>query len=357
MRIRFTLVISGFALIFVALVVNLYRLQIQYGSVYAARAASQVQASGILKPHRGQIFVTDQRAKIDVPVAINRAYPSVFAAPPEIADVPEASQQLSPILGLDPAALAQQLSKTSKYESLATHITDEQAQAVRTLDLAGVYLDSSQQRFYPFNSLAAQVLGFVGPSSKDEELLGRYGIEKQFENSLRGTEGTASGRHPVPAAQGEDVHLTIDRNIQSRAETIIANLMKQFHATGGSVIVQEPKTGKIRAMASVPTFDPNTYGQSSVGTFLNPTTQLVYEPGSIFKVLTMAAGIDSGTFTPDTTVLDTGSLKISGKTIKNWDLDTHGPYGTVTMTNVIEHSINIGAAKAGQLIGREKLLN
>ncbi len=298
------------------------------------------------------ITVTD-RAGARIPVAINRSYPSVFAVPAELADVPEAAQQLAAALDLDPAAVERQLVKPSKYELLAMRVSDDQVAAVRALDLTGVYVENVKRRFYPFNALAAQVLGFVGPSSSDSDLRGRYGVEAQFEQQLRGTNGAMGETGFTSAIDGSDISLTLDRNIQSRGETLLADLVKRFKATGGSVIVQEPTTGRILAMANEPTFDPNRYGAFPLSTFTDPAVQGIYEPGSVFKVLTMAAGIDSGTFTPETTIVDKGFLQVGDKKITNWDGKA---YGKVTMTEVIERSINTGAAQAARLIGREKFL-
>ena len=141
---------------------------------------------------------------------------------------------------------------------------------------------------------------------------GHYGIEEYDNASL---------------AAGTDVTLTLDPNIQIESEKVLQNLVAANGATGGSVIVEDPKTGKVLAMAGYPTFDPNHYASSSFADFLNPTVQSIYEPGSIFKVLTMAAGIDAGKITPNTTYDDTGTVKIDGAKITNYDLLTHGAYG------------------------------
>jgi len=154
----------------------------------------------------------------------------------------------------------------------------------------------------------------------------------------------------VRPENGEDVYLTIDRNIQFQAEKILSELISEYSAEGGTVIIQNPKTGEILAMTSKPDFNPNNYGEFDIGRFLNPAVQAIYEPGSIFKVITMAAGIDSGKITPNTTYVDTGEVTLNGKTIKNWDLKA---YGEVTMTRVIERSINTGAVFAQRAMGKD----
>jgi cell division protein FtsI/penicillin-binding protein 2 len=150
--------------------------------------------------------------------------------------------------------------------------------------------------------------------------------------------------------------LTLDPNIQIEAERILVSAVERHAATGGSVIVQDPVTGKILAMASAPAFDPNAYQESPIDTFLNPAVQEIYEPGSVFKVITMAAGIDAGKITPHTTFYDEGVLTVSGRKIQNWDRQAHG---LVTMTTVIEKSLNTGAAfverQTGHAMFREYL--
>ncbi len=197
--------------------------------------------------------------------------------------------------------------------------------------------------------MASQLIGFS--SIADDPIgSGRYGAELYHDDTLRGVPGETKGDKLIPPENGEDLYLTIDRTIQMQAEKILENLVSDFNAQGGTVIVQDPNTGEILAMVNRPNFDPNNYGEFDISSFLNPAVEAVYEPGSIFKVITMAAGIDSGKITPDTTYYDSGSLTLNGKTIRNWDLKS---YGTVTMTNVIERSLNTGAAFAERTMGHD----
>jgi cell division protein FtsI/penicillin-binding protein 2 len=152
--------------------------------------------------------------------------------------------------------------------------------------------------------------------------------------------------------------LTIDPNIQIEAEKVLDDLVRTNHATGGSVIVEDPTTGKILAMGGDPDFDPNNYSASHIANFLNTNVQSVYEPGSIMKVLTMAAGIDSGKITPNTTYDDKGYINVNGAHLTNYNLTTHGPYGpNTTMTQVIEGSINTGAIFAENQTGNDVYLS
>lgn len=318
------------------LIFNLYNLQIQRGEYYSAKADSQHRLADILEASRGNIYFTDKNNN-QIPVATNKSYPVVFAVPKEIDDLEEAVQSLLPILNIKEEELRSALQeKDSHYKLLSKKSSTDQVNKVNELELKGIYIGEQESRFYPFNSLAAQLLGYVGPDDGGG-FVGKYGLELFYDDKLTGS-------------PGEDLILTIDRNIQAEAEEIITNLVKKFNAARGSVIVQEPKTGKILAMGDYPSFDPNNYSKASLSSFLNQNIQSIYEPGSIFKVFTMAAGFDSGAITPDTSYYDTGELKVRDRTIRNWDLKS---YGNMTMTQVIEHSLNIGAAFAEKKTGNK----
>ena len=157
----------------------------------------------------------------------------------------------------------------------------------------------------------------------------------------------------TPPVAGENLILTLDPVIQVEAERILQNAVEKHGAVAGSVIVQEPDTGRILAMGNWPNFNPNEYQEADISDFMNPAVESRYEPGSVMKVITMAAGIDAGKITPQTTFNDTGVLMVSGRKIQNWDLKAHG---VVTMTNVIEKSLNTGAAFAERQTGHPTFL-
>lgn len=352
-RFRFFIVISSVCVAFAAIGTNLYYVQIHKGDFYSGRAESQFRLAGALNPTRGIIYVTDKNNNA-IPAAINKPYPVIFAVPREIEDVAEVANALVPILGLDVAALSERLQKNNLYELLVRRASDAQVAAVRELSLPGVYIDTHDLRYYPFGTLAAQLLGFVGPDSAGMADIGTYGVESYYEDALAGSPGTIKDKKITHAIPGSDLQLTIDGSIQAQAEEVLANLVRTFRATGGSVIVQEPATGRLLAIGNYPTFDPNQYAQANLADFVNSAVQRVYEPGSVFKVLTMAIGIETGAITPQTTYNDTGSFQVRDRTIKNWDLKARG---RVTMTEAIEHSINTATAYAQQLIGRQPFYN
>ncbi len=362
MKWRITTVIIGFGILYLVLVLNLYNVQFNKAAYYSAKAESQHLASGIVEAVRGNIYFTDKNNN-SIPAVLNKEYPTIYAVPKEIQQdaekngmtVLEYAQALSPIIGKPAEDLEKQLNKKNDlYELLVQKAAPQQVNDAGKLGFNGIYDENRLLRFYNFNNLAAQLLGFVAPDEKSDELSGRYGLELQFNSLLAGKSGRIKGDSVTPPEDGKNLNLTIDRNIQAQAEEILDALVKEKDAEAGSVIVQEPSTGKILAMAGFPNFDPNNYSKSELKNFLNPTVQSVYEPGSVFKVITMAAGIDSGKITPDTTYVDTGSVTLNGRTIKNWDNKAHGKQ---TMTGVIEQSINTGAVFAEQKTGPDIFYN
>lgn len=348
MGFRLATVASIFGLLYGFLIYHLYGLQILENKDYTAKAENQYAASGILKAKRGGIYFTDKDGS-KLPAVLNKDLPVIYAVPKEIEDPKEAASQIlsiieEPVINLE-AALSQ---KNNSYKLIARKVDRETAGKIKELEIKGIYTDEESSRFYPFNSLMSQVLGFVAPNEENDGYVGRYGLESFYENSLSGKDGKASGNEVVGPEQGEDLVLTIDPNIQIESQKILSYLVTSKNAKGGSIVVQDPQTGKILAFENYPGFDPNKYGKFDLGLFINPSVQGVYEPGSVFKVITMAAGIDSGKITPDTTFNDTGILKVSGREIRNWDLKARGK---ITMTNVIEQSVNTGAAFAERQTG------
>lgn len=351
-KLRLSIVSLVFAFSYLALIGNIYNLQIRNGDQYAARVAAQ--RAGLLAPTRGNIYFTD-RNNNSIPAAMTKEYPLIFAVPKDISDPESYASVLSPILSVEKDKLVKYFSKPDdEYELLARKATAEQVGKIQELKMKGIYIDEENYRYYPLASLASHLIGFVAPTEDKAYPVGRYGLELNFEDLLSGAPGRMENNRVINPIPGENISLTIDANIQTRAEEVLQNLIQKYSAEKGMVIVQEPSTGKILAMGSYPNFDPNSYSDSDIKDYLNPVVQAVYEPGSVMKVVTMASGLDAGKFTPDTTFFDSGSLNLNGKTIKNWDLKG---YGKVTMTEIIEHSLNTGAAYAESLIGPDLFYN
>ena len=347
MAVRFSIILSVIFCAYALLVFNLYELQVVKGKRYVARADSQSSGVDWQVARRGSIFFTDKNGN-SMQIATVKDVSFLYAVPAKMDDIAETAHQLAPAINQSAEDLITSF-KNKKQVVLEKNATPQMLKEVESLSLKGIYDSFKPTRFYPLGGLAAHTIGFVSPDSEGVGESGRYGVEKFYDASLKG----ASSSEGATPSQGEDLYLTLEPNVQKEAEKILKEIVERFSAIGGLAMVQDPRTGKILALAGGPTFDPNTYKESELSTFLNPATQKRYEPGSIFKVLTMAAGIDAGKITPDTTYVDTGKLTINGRTVSNWDYKTHGPYGRSTMTNVIEHSINTGAIFAEKTTGHK----
>jgi len=335
MKIRFYIITGFFTLLFTVLGVNLYQLQIEKGKDFTNKIEAQNASREELNLRRGSILFSNRSGE-EIQVALNKDFPIVYAVPKEIENAKETARTIGALLSLDEAKLEKDFSnKNSLFKLLRDKCDDATLSSIRSLNIKGIYTDTKQYRYYPFNELASSLIGFVGVNEDANEPVGLYGIEKLYNESL---------------ARGDSVSFTIDREIQARAEQTLGELLTMHNGSGGTIVVQDPMTGKILALANKPSFNPNDYKSASKQEFMNTAVQYVYEPGSVFKPFTMSAGIDSGAITPDTTYVDTGSVTLNGKTIRNWDLKAHGK---VTMTNAIELSINTATVFAEQKTGRE----
>lgn len=357
MKWRILTLTAFFAIIYIFLGFYLYNLQLNRGNFYLDKAQAQQKAGGILTPLRGGIYFTDKNNNL-IQAVLNKEYPVIYAVPSEIQknnkDISQLAKLLSEITKNSSSDIEKQLNKKNdQYELLVQKASAEQVEKIKFLEAGGIYVRNQLLRFYQYGSMASHVFGFVSSAEENGES-GKYGLELNFNKLLAGIVGQINGTEIVGSENGEDLILTIDRNIQSQAEEILDKLIKEYGASGGTVIVQDPKTGKILAMGSFPNFDPNSYFDYEIKTFLNPAVQAVYEPGSVFKIITMAAGIDSGKITPETKYIDTGSVTFNGKTLQNWDLKAHGEQ---TMTGVIEQSINTGSVFAQRQIGPQLFYN
>ena len=246
------------------------------------------------------------------------------------------------------------------YVPLDYQASLELGDAISARHIQGIGMQSTPLRTYPAGAMAAQTIGFVNLSNE-----GLYGIEQRYHKQLNGeTEecqaddgDTALPRVQLglrdfqPTAQACDVVLTLDWAIQDVVERELAAGIQRTHSTGGTAIVVEPSTGKILAMASQPAFDLNKYAEGSDTLFNNPAISLDYEPGSVVKIMTMAAGLDTGMFTPQSAMVDSGEIVVGGFKIHDWDNKAHG---RVTMVDILAQSLNVGAAYVSTSLGQNR---
>ncbi len=241
-------------------------------------------------------------------------------------------------------------------------------EAKKEIVVSGLGFNMVNYRYYPEGEIGSHILGFVRRTNDGEQ--GNYGLEGFFDDELRGQYGyiksersadrniiILNDREYIKPINGKDLVLTIDRSVQFNVCKIFNETAAKYQADGGSVVVMDPKTGAILAMCSWPLFDPNNYDKvEDISIFNNPVVFGAYEPGSVFKTITMAAAINEEKITPDTTYDDEGFLMIDGwpKPIKNSDYDSKGGHGEVDMNYVLEHSLNTGAIYAMRQIGGER---
>lgn len=340
---------------------RLFSLQILQYSHYSALAQDKQEFSKKLFPKRGEIFMQDLSAKQRVeqehyyPLAVNKGFQRVYLIPKDILEEKksELADKLSEILDLDREVVWQRIDKKNDpYEPLKDKINDEAVKKIEELNIKGVEIATATWRYYPNGFSACHLAGFVGISN--EKRIGQYGLEGYYENELSGETGSVVGKKDVagywipclkqetqPAQDGANLILTVDQNIQFRVEKELKQLVERWDAEGGSIIIMEPKSGAIRAMANWPVFDPNKYGAvKDVDVFCNSSVQKTYESGSVFKPVTMAAGLESGAINSQTTYFDEGHVRIKGIVINN--VDGKG-YGEQTVTQILEKSLNTGA--------------
>ena len=274
----------------------------------------------------------------------------------------DGAQALAPVLGKRPDEILAALGPDSTGDFLvAGGISYDAGQKIIGLGVPGVKATATIQRYHPEGDLASALQGFVG---RDE--VGLAGLEADLQDELGGTPGTIyferdSMGNPIPFGYRQvvkpqpasDVRLTIDRYIQRESELALDAAIEKNEAIGGTIIVMDPKTGAIMAMASRPSFklsQLNLADDSAADLYRNRAVTDLYEPGSVMKVVTMATAVDLGLVTPNTTYEDTGVAYVAGATIRNWDFSTNG---TTTMTQLLQKSLNTGAVWVVQKIGPE----
>jgi len=298
------------------------------------------------------------------PVAINKDFYKVYAVPKDIKAKEETADLLAPLLNIDSATIKERINKIDDpYEPLKNKVDEIVVDKIKDLNLEGINFEIQPRRYFPSNEMACHLIGFVR-QPEGEKGEGQYGIEESYQEKLAGKTGRAlmekdSKGQFIPTSKeiiekpedGADVVLTIDSNIQIFAEQKLKEYIDDFDATGGNIVVMEVKTGKILAMVSSPKFNPNEYGSiKNISVFMNSAVQSLYEPGSVFKPITMAAALDKGVVTPQTTYNDTGKVEISGKIIEN---ALRKGEGVQNMTEVLEKSLNTGAVFAQQKLGKD----
>ncbi len=368
-------IVLAFIIIFGAAIISrLFVLQILERKLFQAQALGQQMDFSRVTGLRGQIFCENsQKSKGNgssgevKSLAINRNKWTISANPNDIPDkelfakiLSEALGQLpGTAIGLSSEQILAKLNSQDSYVAIEKNLSSEELDKIKELNLKGLSWENIPDRFYPQGEMLSQTLGFLGGAGA-----GQYGVEGYYEDILKGKSGIQqekSGLESIFSADkqisldGSDIYLTIDYNIQFQAETLLRQEQKKNDIDSGQIIVLKPDTGKIIALANFPDFNPNEYSkEKDLVIFQNSATQKLFEPGSIMKPFTMAAAINEGKITPDTTYVDTGVVTFGTKSIHNFANEI---YGKQTMTQVLENSINTGAVFAEQQISHDVFFN
>lgn len=338
-------------LIFISLIffgsiitLKLINLQIINGGFWKAQALGQQEHISQIKSDRGEIFFN----KKEKALAINKDIFPIYVSPEKFSEKEETFEILEEIFGLEKDLLRAKIQNNKSWGLIKRKPTREELLKFKETKLDGVYLTKDVERYYPQENLASHIIGFLGGENK-----GQYGLEGYYDKDLSGEEGiTQIGKGRFgdlflfdskiikPSKFGTDLILTIDYNIQFIAESLLKETLQINKAKGGEVIVANPNTGEIIAMAVLPNFNPNEYfKEKKLGIFQNSSIQKLFEPGSVFKPFTMAFALNEKILTPQSTFEDKGFVKIGPEVIHNYNQKV---WGKVTMNEVLQHSINVG---------------
>jgi cell division protein FtsI/penicillin-binding protein 2 len=338
------------------LAARLAQVQVVMADRLREMALRQQIATLSIPPHRGRILDRNGR-----PLAINVEVASIYAVPALIEDPRVFAAAVAPAVGESPAEVQRRLAGSGKYFAwVARKVKPEVVARVKALGLGDqIGFLTEDRRAYPNGSLAAHALGFVGIDNQ-----GLGGIELAYDETLRGRAGSAVAerdgvgrllmetRRIVEAPQnGSDLVLTIDQVIQHIAERELDKALGQTRAKRGLVLVLDPKSGEVLALASRPLFDPNAGNAARPEQWLNRVLAVTYEPGSTFKVFLTAAALDAGAVTPEERFLCNGSLRVGSHIIR----DAHGPHGWQSVSDMVKNSCNVAAAQVATRLGKEAL--
>lgn len=355
---RLASIFAVFSICFLIVIVRLFYWQVVMADTLREEGQNQSRLTLASTAKRGDVLFSDK-----FPIATNKVSYLLYANPKKVDSFDNYATRLSPILGLDTASLSARLNQDLYWVSLQSRLTYEKKQEIEALKLPALGFEQQTERDYPEASMAAHLIGFVG-KNQDGENQGYFGLEGYYDRQLKGRPGSiylikdALG-NPILTDVREDKKIdgrtlitTVDRSIQYIADTALSVGMKKYDAEGATIIVMETSTGKILAASSYPKFDPGKYWEYDGKTYTSPIVSNLFEPGSTFKVLVMAAGIDSSLVKPDTKCpICDGPVRISGYEIKTWNGKY---YPSTTMKEVIQHSDNTGMVYVGQKLGTEK---
>ncbi|TCS75691.1 stage V sporulation protein D (sporulation-specific penicillin-binding protein) [Effusibacillus lacus] len=361
LRKRLIVVLFALGAVFLALVGRLAYIQLIQAPWLTEKAEDLWRRDIPVESKRG--IIMDRNGEV---LAYNGSAPTIVAFPAQIKDKPGTAEKLAKVLGVDKDALLARISKRTLLVYVmpgGRKIDDQKAKEVRSLKLPGVYITEEGKRFYPFENLASHILGFTGAVNQ-----GLTGLEAWYDERLRGKNGSISffaqanqQKMPnendsyTPPENGLNMKLTIDKEISNFVRREIDNLVAAYNPDGVMAIVADPKTGEILAMENYPTYKPAQYKEYPQEVYnRNLAIWKTFEPGSTFKIVTLAAALEEKKVQLTERFFDPGYYEVAGRKIRCWKA---GGHGSESMLEVVENSCNPGFMLMGQRLGKEKLFS
>ncbi len=340
------------------IVIRLYNIQILSSDAYLSRAEGQYIERNYHLYDRGDIFFKTKNGEKVSAATIQGGF--ILTANPELLDKEVAFEELSNIIELDEEKFFSRVERGGNYREIKSRISEEEADKIRSLNLSGISLSPERWRSYPGGSIAAHTLGILG--FQGDEFSGRYGLERYYEGTLSRPLSeyrvnlfarlftNIENQNGSDVSEAGDIVTTIEPVVQLFLENVVKDYSDKWQAKEVGGVIIDPKTGRITAMALMPSFNPNDLREVDISVLSNSLVENVYEMGSVVKALTIAAGIDSGAIEPSSTYVDRGYLNIDGFTISNYDGKARGE---IDMQQVLNESVNTGVVHVVDEMGSE----
>ncbi|MEK7543821.1 MAG: penicillin-binding protein 2 [Patescibacteria group bacterium] len=359
--VRIWIVFSFFVVLYGLMVARLFHWQVIRSSSLRLEAASQYYLTFNLPAQRGAILASDGK-----PLVLNQSAYLVYAEPRKIANMPSFAASISSLLGMDGKDIVSILSQPDRvWVPLAHKVESARVTQLKDLKLNGLGFEKESKRMYPESSMAAHIVGFVGSDENGKDR-GYFGVEGYYGRELGGKDGMLQLEKDVRGApilvgdtrriepeDGRNLVLWLDRSIQRIIEHRLLAGIAKYGAKEGSIVVMDPKTGGILGMAAFPSYDPANFGEFPKEVYKNPIVASTFEPGSTFKVLVMAMGLDRNVVKSTTMAEETGAVRVGEYFIRTWDEKYRG---IISMTDVLVHSSNVGMVFVQNKLGKEGML-
>lgn len=353
LKLKFLLLLIFIA--FIAILVKLLYIQTLYVKTHPA----DYLTIRSLEPERGRIF--DRNGS---PMVVNQSSYSLYVEPKHVENRDKLIEKLDEILHIGEATLESRIDPKKDWVAVKGNLTPEIKDKIAKLEMKGIGFEEQRKRYYPESSLSAQLVGFVG-KNEESESVGYFGIEGFYDKELAGLSGLLRSERDligrpifvgtqerVEPEDGRNLYLTIDTTVQHIIKEKLLDGIQKYKAKEGCVIVADPFTLEILGMSCLPDFDPDTYYDFTEDFFKNPAITNIYEPGSIFKPLIVAAGIEEKAIKPDEMYQEDGPVTVGGYGIRTWDNKYEG---RISITRILEKSSNVGMVFIGEKMGDKKV--